>query len=687
MNIKKIRNDIISGNLSISNLLEDDKIQTDLALLYEQLMKQKVWTKDEFEDAEDLLMIYLDVYNYSEGDVLISDHKYDMLMCRYIDNGGDQLTCSDTIKDKTKWDFVQHEQPGVVGSIKKIYSMDELMIFWHKCRPSANGIRKFILAPKYDGISSGIKIVKKKGIQLGVTRNDGVKGQDITKLILNTKNGKTLSDYYGDPMNNEGTLWIKTELVVKTEDFNKLLEEASYANRRSATSGIINTPKNLHLAKYVTILPLAIYHEQTDVLEYTPPDSVEIATRDPYYLMDEIENMLSKIRDSSFPIRTDGVVIYPVRECPDLNHEDFMDRSIAFKVNTEEALTRADYGYVSVGRLGRAVPMLHVKPVEVNETIVQDVSLSTFDKFLGMDIHENEQVLVYAAGNVIPQAKLPNHRSYKKKAKLIEIPMVCPYCGKKLKRDKAIYSCANQSCPRIISGKISNFITKLGVENVSDKTIEDLMNAGLLREIIDIFDVTVDEIVKLDGYAEVSADMIVGEFEKLKKKEVPISSLLGALGIQGISKKKCRLIIQQMESYKDLYSMEPNRLQWDLTNVDGIGLKTASVFVEFITENREMIEDLLYTMNIVNDPQYLGNVVFTGFRDPELEEKFNEVGYEVSGNVNSKTACVIDASYSHDSTKCEAAKRKGLEIYHKSDADKIVEFLSKNEGFYDRYVD
>ena len=76
-----------------------------------------------------------------------------------------------------------------------------------------------------------------------------------------------------------------------------------------------------------------------------------------------------------------------------------MDDAIAYKVNTAEALTQVEFGYVSVGRLGNAIPMLRVRPVEVNETTVTDVSLGSFDKFVNMDIHEGEQVLIYSAGD------------------------------------------------------------------------------------------------------------------------------------------------------------------------------------------------------------------------------------------------------------------------------------------------
>jgi DNA ligase (NAD+) len=391
--------------------------------------------------------------------------------------------------------------------------------------------------------------------------------------------------------------------------------------------------------------------------------------------MDDVEEMLSIIRDSSYEIRTDGVVIYPLGEDILPNYNDIMDNAIAYKVNTEEALTTVDYGYVSVGRLGNAIPMLHVVPVEVNETIVTDVSLGSFDKFVSMDIHEGEQVLIYSAGNVIPQAKIPEHRHYKAGAKLLKIKKRCPYCGEKLSRYKATYKCKNEKCPRVKSGRITNFIVKLKAENVSDRTIEDLVGTGLVKDIPDIFKLTEEDIMQIPGYQIDSASLIVNEFHKIKTRPISVSSFLGALGIQGISEKKCKKMIAEIKDINSLLK-KPEKLKWVLMNADDIGLKTASIFTDFVSENHKLIKTLLEEMNITNDVKYKGNVVFTGFRNQDLEKQFNDLGYEVSNNVNSNTVAVIDASYEHDSTKCKMAEKKGVDIVHISDVEKVLDGLS-----------
>ena len=681
MSIKKLRKDLLSGKINLSTL---EKYKDELIVKYSELMSINILSEEEFDELEDLIMLFLDYYNYSEtGEVLISDHEYDLLMNHYIANGGSLISRSDTLQNQTQWKFIEHESPGIVGSIKKIYTFEELYVWWKKFCEHGK-IRSFRIAPKFDGISSAIKITNHNGegvIEKAVTRNDGIVGQDITKMVSNTKNGKSLAVVYGSNIKNRESIWIKTELVIDTIDFGKLNEDRDrngdkkYANRRSATSGIVNTPKNLKYAKYVTVIPLAAHYLSNDMIDYTPMDSKIIGISEPLQLMEAINMMLSKIRDASYPIRTDGVVLYPLGEDIIPNYDDIMDNAIAYKVNTEEALTTIEYGYVSVGRLGNAIPMLHVTPVEVNETIVQDVSLGSFDKFMNMGLHEGEQVVIYSAGNVIPQAKLPEHRNYRIGADYLRIKKRCPFCGEKLTRYKNSYKCSNPQCPRVNSGKISNFVIKLDAENVSDKTIEDLVENGLIKSIPDIFYIEEDDIERLDGYGKDSARMIVGEFQKIKTKPIPISTLLGSLGIQGISEKKCKNLLKNVNWQKLLRN--PKKLKFDLTDSDNVGMKTASIFTDFIDENASLIQELLDIMNIVNDISYKGNVVFTGFRDSELETKFNNIGYEVSNNVNGDTVAVIDASYSHDSTKCKAAKKKGIDIVYKGDINEVLRELMK----------
>ena len=668
----KLQQRLLNNKIKIDDL---GSYQDDIRAFYDYVMKYPENTSE--YEIYALIMLCLDYYTYSEdGDVLISDHEYDELMKMYITKkGGSLISTADNLVHQSQWEFVKHESPGMVGTVKKIYSFEELCSYLGKYKTYGK-VRKFRIAPKFDGISSAIKIDSNGRVLLGVTRNDGIEGQDITKVIRSAGNIGEITKRYMSKLKDGEYVWVKTELVTTTWDFDRLVEEKAYKNRRSATSGIINSPKNIHLAKYISVIPLAAHFSSTDKVEYEPMGSIEITVENADQLMDAVEKMLSEIRDSSYPIRTDGVVIYPLGDDILPNYNDIMDDAIAYKVNTAEALTQVDFGYVSVGRLGNAIPMLRVKPVEVNETTVTDVSLGSFDKFVNMDLHEKEQVLIYSAGDVIPQCKIPDIRHYPESAELLKIKKICPYCNEKLSRYKGIYRCENTECPRVNSGKITNFLIKLKAENVSDKTVEDLISYKLIKEIPDLFDLIVSDIEVLPGYGFDSATVIINEIDKIRTREIEMSSLLGALGIRGISEKKCKNILKVMP-IKKMFGMKRKKLIYELIDADNTGMKTSETFVDFIFENEDLINTLLGIMNIVNDISWKGNVVFTGGRAPEIEKELNSLGYEISNNVNGKTVAVISWSYNYDSTKCKAAKQKGIDILHVTEIDTLYHALRK----------
>jgi DNA ligase (NAD+) len=167
-----------------------------------------------------------------------------------------------------------------------------------------------------------------------------------------------------------------------------------------------------------------------------------------------------------------------------------MEHSIAFKTNSKVATTTIVNGYISIGRSGKATPMIKVQPCDLNETVVTDISLSNFNKVKKLDLHENDTIVVESSGDVIPMVK-----EVVKQGSAIELTfdLKCPICGYNLVPYVAgngitEYECRNQSCPRLISGKITNFLDKLGAKNISDQTILNIYESLNLRDIIDFLD-------------------------------------------------------------------------------------------------------------------------------------------------------------------------------------------------------
>lgn len=662
---QKLHRDLLDGKITLENISDEKRDHYDYA---SRIITARRIDPDELKA---FIQICLDYYTYSDsGDVLIPDRLYDECTERYYQEVGKkretQFIYADKLEGATKWDFINHEISGLVSTLPKIYSYDELKGY----REFYNETQTFRIAPKYDGVSCAIKVQDHK-IVYGATRYDGYQGQNLTRLITKASNIREFLEVAKDG-------YYKCEILMSNEQFNSLITHKKYANRRSAVSGICNTPKNVEFGKYLTIMPLLYYNPIGQKRKYIAPGIRTLniySTRD---LMDEIESMLETIRANNFPFRVDGVVIYP-KISESINEGDLMEHCIAYKVNTNEAKTQIEYGYMSVGRLGSVVPMLKVKPVEVNETIVTDVSLGSYAKFLSMNLHEHEDVIVYSAGDVIPQVKLPLIRTNWDNAYELKLPKHCPYCNQKFSRAGSEYRCTNSKCPRVISGRIANFIDKLGIVGFSDKTIEILNQADILHNIEELFKLTYDDIYNVPGFDVVSAENLINEIHKLRERRITVSELFGALGIEGISIKKCRKIFNEISLKKLLKNPEKRSISSAMKCADGIGPRTAEIFTEFVSENIDTIRYLLDTMNISGDTSYIGSVTFTGFRNSKWEEKFNSIGYEVTDSVTNDTECLISANDDRRSTKCQTAMRKAVPIFGYREIEWVYDHLKSGK--------
>ena len=380
--------------------------------------------------------------------MILSDHEYDLLHILYVDHGGKQIIYPDTFD--SQWKLVPHKAKWMVGSVAKSYTVDEIYDFIDEtCRSTNMNAYEitWVVSPKFDGISACLEIKNHQLIQ-AITRGTRAEGQDITAVVANVANLQDILSTYN-------TGYLKVELCVPQKYFEPLKLQG-YKNRRSATSAIVNSPKNLNNAQYIEAVPLLWYESRDDEygyhIDYNPPDAITIkGVESKVQIMGYMLKLLAQLKnpDNHYEYRVDGVILFPMIRYKELN--DVMENSMAFKINTAEALTTIKYGYVSMGRTGRAVPMIKVEPCEVNETIVEDVTLGSFQLFKAMHLYEGEKVVIYSAGDVIPEMKFPEKRMIPDGAQLLRIPEICPYCGSELVNA----TCPNPVCKRKITGRLS----------------------------------------------------------------------------------------------------------------------------------------------------------------------------------------------------------------------------------------
>lgn len=677
-----MRKQLIKNKLDIDRLIELKPLFG--AYANTVLMQDRNGTgisKDILDSLEDFLMLCMDVYTYSSnGDVLIPDYQYDQVMHVFTTVlKREKMVYSDYIESRTTWPFVKHEAPFMVGTInRKVYDPEDLGQFlrtrWRE------GYRKIKYAPKIDGISTALSL-RNGQIELAVTRNNGLEGQDITEVIRRMNRYKRIFT----PDMPDG--YYKCEIAVSTDDYNELVQEKKYANRRSAAAAIISTPSNLHLAQYITAIPLAWVNFEGTRMRYLAdaylPKGITLDTSDFHLdvVYENIEKILNIIRRPEFPYRVDGVVLFPVHlEDEEPNTTDLMASSMAYKVNTQEAVSQVEFVYPSIGRTGLMKPMARIKPAEVNETIVTDVSIGSMAIFSTRCIHEGEDVIVFSAGDVIPQIRMPDERNYPKGAKILKLDLTCPYCGKRLRpktENGAELYCLNPRCLRVMSGRLAGFLEKLDVaEGFRDETMFSLCEAGLLNGIEDLFSLQtkINRVYEVIG--PINGDKLIEGLKQLRTKTFEISEVIGALGIEDIAQKTCQTIFRDV-TLPYLLDYKRSKIEALLLDIPGIGMTTAKRMAGWIDDNREFIEFLYANMKLVNDPIAYGNVCFTGFRNKDYADIFKSIGFPTHQGITKDTVAVVYAGDAESTTNGRNALKKGLPMVHVKDIDELVDYLTR----------
>ena len=631
------------------------------------------------EGIYSVLMLCLDQYVFSEnGDVLITDSQYDELHRIYMKMGGPQLIYPDHLE--SRWKMSEHKRSYMVGSIRKVYNVDDLIAYIRDIEERYGSMRtiNWVIAPKYDGISACLEFRNNKFVQ-ALTRGESINGkrvgEDITPMVRNIMNIRTLE-------NNFPEGFLKVELLCPSQSFERLKND--FKNRRSATSAIVNAPKNSEYAPFIYAMPLLYDQDDGNSPKYVPEYSEVIKyplTTDDIII--PMRNLLSKIRKNTFPYRIDGVILYPILN--QFNHDDAMAEAMAYKINTAFNYGKIEYGYVSIGRTGKATPMIHIEPTEVNETIVEDVSLGSFQKFYKMHLMEDEIVQVFSAGDVIPQAKPSSPRNYPKNAEPLKIPEICPYCHSLL----IDYQCKNSNCIRVKTGEITNFLIKMGVEEISDGTIESLFKMNIVRTISDLFDLNEEKIAKLPGFGTVSAEKIVKSIHNMQKTPITYTIFFGALGVPGCALKTWEKIfdeippknfIRLIEDFcedNSIHRYDYSKIYLMLADISGIGTEKRDMILKFFERNYSTIKAIMSKLNLVDSPQIEGEVVFTGFRDIEWSKKFEENGFRVANSVNKKTVAVIAQNKFMETGNADKARALGIALFGRDEIQEAIEYCKE----------
>jgi len=596
---------------------------------------------------------------YQEGTPAITDEEYDSLLEEYLREHGED-----------KRPFLRSQQSDsvndLVGTLPKVYGTTTPMREGQKTYESWFNTKKIdpmydiIIQPKFDGCSVALDVTTGRFF----TRGDYDNGEsvDVTELFeFHRKNMNLPSDITA----------IKFEAIMAQEIFESTGLKDKYLRPRDAVAGII-TSRNIEMAQLITLIPLRQYSGGHQMI----PDKLEEvsikAKVDDFdtiqgFINDKLsDGAITKFYDGHYAI--DGVVVSVV----DDSGKVFVDKEIAIKIlnNIQETkIINIEYQY---GKTGKITPVGILEPVKFDNITVDHVGLSTLERVVELGLQYNDTVrIVY---NIVPYLLSTYHDGNYP----IPVPTKCPICGAELNyKTLKTVRCTNPHCKGLKIGMIIRYCEKMKMLGLSKGIITKLFDAGLIETIGDLYRLTPEKIMTLDGFKEKSATNICKTIWKAST-DVRLSRWLGALPIKDISDKTWQLVIDAKFPMNEMKAM--NAVKYNIEHGTVMSFMTECVpeYVYGFSKNTysSIKEGLtLYWDDIVDIIQYVnfrcttdltrhikGRVTLTGTRDDKLISYLTEKGYDVN-DFSAKTIALVIPHPTYVSSKVVKAKKSGIPIY------------------------
>ena len=597
-----------------------------------------------------------------------------------------------------EFEQVVHQYPML--SLGNTYSEGEVKDFYERIARDLNEPFEIVAELKYDGTS--ISLVYEEGrLVRAVTRGDGTRGDDVTANV------KTIRSI---PLKLRGenypkTFEIRGEILLPWAEFDRLnkereeQEEPLFANPRNAASGTLKQQNSAIVA--ARKLDAYLYYLLGEELPAdTHYDNLDIARSWGFKIPNVIRkcHSLQDIYDyiaywdverKNLPVATDGIVL-KVNSLRQQKHLGFTSKSprwaIAYKFQAERAVTRLNSVSFQVGRTGAITPVANLEPVLLAGTTVKRASLHNADIIEGLDLHLGDQVYVEKGGEIIPKIVGVDveARSLLMGDK-VRFIRTCPECGTSLVRPEgeAAHYCPNESgCPPQIKGKIEHFVTRKAMNiNIGPETVEDLYEAGYVKDSADLYTLRVVDLLRLERWAEKSARNLMASLEE--SKQVPFERVLYALGIRYVGETVAkRLAI----SFLSIERLSQATLE-ELVAVDEIGERIAqSVKNYFADEHNQTLVNRLkeYGLQMMVTEDKLANrseklkgltIVISGTFSKHSRDEYKAMieqhGGKNSGSVSGKTHYIL-AGENMGPAKLEKASKLGVKIINEDEFLKMI---------------
>ena len=627
---------------------------------------------DDYKKAVEKLNLYSHHY-YVLDDPLTTDEVYDKLYHEVVEyeisNHDKILQNSPTqrVGDIVSDGFVKAPHLTRMWSLEDIFDAEDLQKWLTKTYKLDKNI-SFYCEPKYDGASLNLIYENGELIQ-GITRGDGTIGELITQNV------KTIRSVPLTIAHKE-KIEIRGEVVIFKDEFEKINNErlkkgeAVFANPRNAAAGSLRQlDSSITAARNLVFLPYGVGENSlphkllSEKMDYI----YELGFRKPPQRstckgFDEIETIyevMKKDRDS-YSMMLDGMVIKvdEIASQIDMGYTVKVPRfAVAYKFPAVEKITTLKEIVLQVGRSGAVTPVAIVEPTDIDGVIVERATLHNFDEIDRKDIRIHDKVIILRSGDVIPKIiKVLTHERDGSQVPYIR-PTLCPVCSSELLDEGVLLKCQNLTCEARIVNSIIYFASKpcLNIDGLGNKIVEALFTSGLVTSVVDLFDLTLDKLLVLEGFKEKKSQNLLNSLKNAKGCEY--WRFINSLGIEHVGEVASKTLSENFgSSFIDATKEQ-------IVTCDGIGEEMAESVLEFVRVNRDTIQtlqDILKPLEPIQKEEAQENpfkaktVVLTGTMSQsrgEIKDILEYLGAKVSGSVSKKTDFVIygeDAGSKYD---------------------------------------
>lgn len=649
---------------------------------------------------------------------VIGDMDFDMMMRELQelevrhpeladDNSPTQRVGSDISRE---FQQVEHRYPML--SLANTYSEQEVADFYNSVKKGLGGEEFEICCElKYDGLSISLTYEGGRLVR-AVTRGDGTRGDDVTAnvktirsipLVINTAGRAGKEGFAGDlfaPQSAAGgqdpadTFEIRGEILMPWSVFDRLnaereaAGESLFSNPRNAASGTLKSQNSALVAS--RRLDAYLYYMLGDSLPYDGHwENLGAARRMGFKISEGMRKVktLDGIYDfirywdeerRNLPVATDGIVlkVNSLRQQRALGYTAKSPRwAIAYKFKAERERTRLREVTFQVGRTGQITPVANMEPVQLAGTTVRRATLNNEDFIRSFDLHIGDYVYVEKGGEIIPKIVGVDTDSREAGAEPVRFVSRCPECGAELVRPdgEAAHYCPNESgCPPQIKGRIEHYISRkaMNIDSLGPETIDDYFRQGLVRDVADLYDITVDRI-NGDGSRDKSARKIVGGIAA--SVSVPFERVVFALGIRFVGETSAKLLARRFRTMDALASASLD----ELLQVEGVGEVIARSVISYFSNpvNTAIIARLrAHGIQMqLSEEQLAGgsgrlaglSIVISGVFSRHSRDEYKEMiernGGKNVGSVSSKTSFVL-AGENMGPAKLQKAEKLGVRI-------------------------